>query len=319
MPEIVQAVEYVPISKVFVEGERRDVDEDRVQELAKSFKRLGQLSPILVTKRGDEGYRLLAGMHRISAAMELRWESVKATIYDVDDVEAELIEISENIHRADLTEEDRSKLVNRWVELTEQKRQEEGGRGRPGGVAGAARELNMSEAEVRRRKQIAEGVTDEAWKRLHDFPEYKLWDNVSFLNGKLANVKKKINFPCPEDMDPDGDEYHRLFNEKVVEAQLQVIDDEVDKREQRKAERQMEKANAEQAKKEAAEAAKAAGEETPAPEPKLKTEETEEYKRGASLLEGLKTYLANMEDFSKRRKVANALARYVKALGSPEE
>lgn len=70
-----------------------------------------------------------------------------------------LIEISENLHRAELTALERAKLVAEWVELTEEKvgqvAQVYGGRGNKEGISEASRQLGVERTEVRRALKVA--------------------------------------------------------------------------------------------------------------------------------------------------------------------
>lgn len=76
-------------------------------------------------------------------------------------------EISENLHRAELTKLERDEQISRWVELIELKRvsrqvdaKPEGGRPEAG-VRAAARELGISEPDARRAVNVA-ALSDEA-------------------------------------------------------------------------------------------------------------------------------------------------------------
>jgi hypothetical protein len=65
---------------------------------------------------------------------------------------------------------------------------------------------------------------------------------------------------------------------------------------------------------EATAAAKERGEEQVEKPRKPKIEDTEEYKKAMHLLDGLRTYIVNM-DVTKRKAVAIAISKYVKGLG----
>ena len=76
--------------------------------------------------------------------------------------EAEMWEISENLHRAELTVVQRSEQVSRWVELSDKvlaqlEPKPQGGRPE-GGVNKAARELNLDRNEVQRSEQVSRWV-----------------------------------------------------------------------------------------------------------------------------------------------------------------
>ena len=81
----------------------------------------------------------------------------------MDDIEARMWTISENLHRAELTEVQRSQQIAEFVQLAEEKRAagitvQVGQKlpGRPeGGISAASRDLNMTRHEVRRAQTIA--------------------------------------------------------------------------------------------------------------------------------------------------------------------
>lgn len=156
-------------------GERlREPDMARVTEIAKSIAEIGLLNPPAVrfvdkmVIGGVEEHNvpvLIVGYHRILALQQIGKESVECDVYKVDPLRAELMEIAENLHRAELTALERSEQVSRWIELTSAKhnvsRQADAKpkavkSGRPeGGVRSAARELNISEPDARRAVKVA--------------------------------------------------------------------------------------------------------------------------------------------------------------------
>lgn len=125
------AVENIPVDDVFIVGERRDADAAAVGTLAESIKRLGLQTPITV--RVDDNipdpetgeimgaYALIAGRHRLEAYRKLGFDRIPAVVRDCTEVEAELWEIAENLHRVDLTKDERDRQIRRYaVLLTEQ-------------------------------------------------------------------------------------------------------------------------------------------------------------------------------------------------------
>ena len=157
------------IERIFVDGikvpeGRRDCNAKAVASLAESMKKVGQLQPIIVQYVNNEAL-LIAGRHRLQAAIDLGWECIDAVFIDGDAIDLELREIAENLHRADLTVQERADQVARWVELIEQKDRlvkpaqvaqvSVGGRGKTGGDSKAARDLGLDRDEVRRAKKIS--------------------------------------------------------------------------------------------------------------------------------------------------------------------
>lgn len=158
----------IPLAETMVSAEARPLNRPAMEALAESMNRLGLLNPITVypahySARGrsdNPGYRIIAGRHRYEAAKLLGWEAIDALVVEgSDQATRRMYEITENLHRADLSALDRAKLVEEWVELTGEKvgqlAQVSGGRGNKEGVSEASRQLGIERTEVRRSLQIA--------------------------------------------------------------------------------------------------------------------------------------------------------------------
>jgi ParB family chromosome partitioning protein len=148
----------------------RHLDAAKVEELAASIREHGLISPIIV--RGvDDGARLIlvAGLHRLEAVKRLGLDSIKVIFVEGNDIEVRLLEITENLHRAELTATERAEHVAEWIRLTDERRRranasqvETHKKGQqPGGVNAAARDLNIGKAEAHRAVKIA-AITPEA-------------------------------------------------------------------------------------------------------------------------------------------------------------
>jgi ParB-like chromosome segregation protein Spo0J len=132
-----------------------------VVDLSRSIALIGlQSAPTVVEREGR--YVLVAGRNRIEALRLLGVESVLVRLVDMDDIDARLWSISENLHRAELTVLQRSQQVAEYAELAKQKRSEGiSGQvaqkvGRPeSGDSQAARDLGVSREEIRRAQTIA--------------------------------------------------------------------------------------------------------------------------------------------------------------------
>jgi ParB family chromosome partitioning protein len=112
-PEPVE--ELIEIASIRIRDRLRDVDLDNVDMLAVSMAERGLGSPIWV-RRDKTGFALIAGAHRTAAGTQLGWTQIKALIFDVDALEARMMEIDENLFRRDLSELDRA------ISLAERKR-----------------------------------------------------------------------------------------------------------------------------------------------------------------------------------------------------
>jgi len=90
----------------------RAVDDQKVRELTTSMYEHGLMTPIEVRPAGAEGkYDLVYGAHRLSAALELDWDEIDATIFDGTRDQARLREIDENLYRAELTPYDQAQFL----------------------------------------------------------------------------------------------------------------------------------------------------------------------------------------------------------------
>ncbi|MDR2257972.1 MAG: ParB N-terminal domain-containing protein [Treponema sp.] len=89
----------IPVEDIVVK-ERIRKELGDIASLAESFKRFGQLCPIVISKKNV----LIAGGRRLEAARFLGWRTINAVIIDAPGELAKLeMEIEENIQRRDFT------------------------------------------------------------------------------------------------------------------------------------------------------------------------------------------------------------------------
>lgn len=110
-------------------GERhRALSNDAVARLAASMRDNGLRQPITIRVVDEmmlDGHLtagvpvLVAGRHRLAAAQSLGWSHIDCIEVDDDAVSAEMWEIAENLHRLDLTKEQRDEHIRRYAELLE--------------------------------------------------------------------------------------------------------------------------------------------------------------------------------------------------------
>lgn len=172
----------------------RGLDREAVDGLKKSIIRIGIKMPISV-RHVDDRWELVAGYHRLQAAIELGLDTVPVRVETGDETDARLWEIGENLYRADLTVLERDQQIAEWKRLVEKRDGRnspigddgssateptndtaedqkpaqvapvsKGGRGHQGGVRAAARELGVDRDQVRRAEtrvnKIAPDVQD---------------------------------------------------------------------------------------------------------------------------------------------------------------
>jgi ParB family transcriptional regulator, chromosome partitioning protein len=97
---------------------RKDIDRDRLQELADSISAQGVIQPIVIRPLNDEKYEIVAGERRWRAAQMAGLHEVPVIIRDISDQAAMALALIENIQREDLNPleeaEGLSRLLNEF-------------------------------------------------------------------------------------------------------------------------------------------------------------------------------------------------------------
>ncbi|MGL5447481.1 MAG: ParB/RepB/Spo0J family partition protein [Rhabdaerophilum sp.] len=97
----------IALDQIDATNRLRPVDPAHVEAIAASIDQIGLQAPIILRPEGNR-YRLVAGAHRMEACRALGWDTIDAVIDNVDDDEARLIEIDENLMRRELSALDRA-------------------------------------------------------------------------------------------------------------------------------------------------------------------------------------------------------------------
>lgn len=116
----------IPLTSILVADRARPVDLEHAAAIAGSMVDRGLINPITVratpaAQGGKTPYTLVAGGHRLEAARMNGWEEIEAIVVSADAAEAQLIEISENLFRNDLSALDRAIFVMKFREIFEDK------------------------------------------------------------------------------------------------------------------------------------------------------------------------------------------------------
>lgn len=99
----------VQIDMVEVEDRLRSVDEAAVEHIAESMDQQGLIYPIQIRTIEPGRFRLVNGAHRIAAARKLGWTHIEAFLVDdLEEEEFKLLEIDENLCRAELSPVDKA-------------------------------------------------------------------------------------------------------------------------------------------------------------------------------------------------------------------
>lgn len=108
----------VNIADIIIGDRKRELGD--IQPLAKSISEIGLLNPIAILKDGT----LVAGLHRLEACKLLKWTQIDVIVVDLNQLDAELAEIDENLIRNELHWFDRDKQLARRKEIYEIKHPE---------------------------------------------------------------------------------------------------------------------------------------------------------------------------------------------------
>ena len=95
---------------------RTRFDDDAIRELAASIKATGVLQPVLVRRKSDGSYQLVAGERRLRAAAFAGLVEIPAIIRDVDDRQMMELALIENVQRENLNPMDEAHAYQALVE-----------------------------------------------------------------------------------------------------------------------------------------------------------------------------------------------------------
>lgn len=117
----------IPLRMIRSSDQPRQLNASAVDALARSLEQIGLMQPITVIPSKIsagiicDGYRIVAGHHRFAAASKLNWEEIDAIVIDeaIGHLTAELMEIDENLCRAELTNAQRTVATKRRKQIWE--------------------------------------------------------------------------------------------------------------------------------------------------------------------------------------------------------
>jgi len=215
----------VKISDIKVVGRKRELNEEKIRDLANSFKLLGQLQPIVI----NQDYTLLAGLHRLEAAKLLGWETIKAEVISGSQLEDELIEIDENLIRNDLTVLEQAELLQRRNEiLKEMGLRRSHGRYPTNSLSDRglkttediAKEVGLANSTLLRRIQIAQNLVPEVKEKIRNTPiadsTTQLLELARLKPEEQIEVVKQLENKQTHDKISISDAYRKLKKEEEI-------------------------------------------------------------------------------------------------------
>jgi len=96
---------------------RTQFDEEKIKELAQTLHTHGMIQPIVVRRKDDEQYEVIAGERRLRAAKLLGWEKISAIIRALSDTETASIALIENIQREELSVIEEAKAYTQLIKM----------------------------------------------------------------------------------------------------------------------------------------------------------------------------------------------------------
>lgn len=107
----------VLISSITVPRERQRQDLGDVSSLAESLARTGLINPVILVKHKD-GYLLVAGERRLTAAKSLGWTDIEARLWEDNRISTRrVLEFEENAKRKDLTWQEEIRAIEAYHKM----------------------------------------------------------------------------------------------------------------------------------------------------------------------------------------------------------
>lgn len=116
----------IPLDRLQASPQPRPITPADVDELAASIRTVGLIQPITVRPvagmykgLAEQVFQIIAGHHRVAAVRALGWTEIDAIVKESNHLQAELIEIDENLVRSELTPAQRAHYTARRAEIRE--------------------------------------------------------------------------------------------------------------------------------------------------------------------------------------------------------
>ena len=106
----------IPIEKIFRDETqpRKEFDKDKIDELAQSIKKNGLIQPIILVKRNDDNFMIVAGERRWRAAQIANLKILPSLLIP-DDLDKDEISLIENIQRENLKISEEANAYQRLI------------------------------------------------------------------------------------------------------------------------------------------------------------------------------------------------------------
>ena len=107
----------IPIENIFRDENqpRKEFDKEKIEELAQSIDKNGLIQPLILTKKGDNNYMLVAGERRWRAAQIANLKMIPSLLLP-EDLDKDEISLIENIQRENLKISEEAQAYQRLID-----------------------------------------------------------------------------------------------------------------------------------------------------------------------------------------------------------
>ena len=107
----------IPIEKIIRDENqpRKEFDKEKIEELAQSIKKNGLIQPLILTKKDDDSYILVAGERRWRAAQIANLKTIPSLLLP-EDLDKDEISLIENIQRENLKISEEAQAYQRLID-----------------------------------------------------------------------------------------------------------------------------------------------------------------------------------------------------------
>ena len=181
-----QNVQSLPVADIEIEERLRIASDTAVASIVSSIQEVGSILQPLLVRRVKGGYRLMDGLHRLTAAKQVGLEEVPVKVSECTNDQAIRIEVDANVAGAPLTPLDMAVFLAAHKELYERENPETrrgsaGGRAKNGVLtdimsastfsANAAEVFGKGDRHIRRLISVGEKLSREEIALLRDAPK----------------------------------------------------------------------------------------------------------------------------------------------------
>ncbi len=216
---------------VVVNERLRNIDTEAVNQIAESISLSGLLQPIII----NEDNILIDGNHRLQACIQLGYEDIECIIKDIEESEAELIEIDTNLCRNDLNPLQQAIHIQKRTQLLDilGKRKKVGDNRYSMGSHGAtpknakqiSNEIGVSRGDYYRKLKIANSLTKYTIDKLID----SQWGSSTIALQHLSKEPSHIQNLTTDRLIKNYNGKVVQNPDKIVRTEIYAVKDSIDK------------------------------------------------------------------------------------------